>query len=137
MASSSNPPPPAERASEIINQLPSSPNLITKTGTAVLGTGLLATAISQELYVFNEETVLLIGSLILFTYLGKVCVVVLFIVNQLQQSISIILTVTCRSSGSPTVNGLRPKSSVSRRSLTALAPNTHKQSRTASHLLEK
>ena len=134
MASSSNPLPPAERASEIINQLPSSPNLITKTGTAVLGTGLLATAISQELYVFNEETVLLIGSLILFTYLGKVCVVVLFI---LQQSVYVILTVTCRSSGSPTVNGLRPKSSVSRRSLTALAPNTHKQSRTASHLLEK
>ncbi|KAI6116764.1 ATP4, subunit B of the stator stalk of mitochondrial F1F0 ATP synthase [Pisolithus croceorrhizus] len=48
--STSNPP-PSERASEIINSLPSSPNLITKTSTAILGTGLLATAISQELYV--------------------------------------------------------------------------------------
>ncbi|TFK59202.1 ATP synthase [Pluteus cervinus] len=72
LATSSNPPPPAERASEIIEKLPSSPNLITKTGTALLGTGLAATAISQELYVVNEETVLLVGSIILFTYLGKV-----------------------------------------------------------------
>ena len=73
MATSSNPPPPAERASEIINKLPSSPNLITKTGTAVLGTGLVATAISQELYVLNEESLILAGSLILFTYIAKVC----------------------------------------------------------------
>lgn len=72
MASSSNPPPPAERASEIINKLPSSPNLITKTGTAILGTGLAAAAISQELYVVNEETILLVGSIIFFTYVGKV-----------------------------------------------------------------
>jgi F-type H+-transporting ATPase subunit b len=67
---SSNPP-PAERASEIIEKLPSSPSLITKTGTAVLGTGLLATAISQELYVMNEESVLALGSLILFGYIAK------------------------------------------------------------------
>ncbi|KAF7431106.1 atp4 subunit B of the stator stalk of mitochondrial F1F0 ATP synthase [Pleurotus ostreatus] len=72
LATSSNPPPPAERASEIINKLPSSPNLITKTGTAVLGTGLVATAISQELYVLNEESLILAGSLILFTYIAKV-----------------------------------------------------------------
>jgi len=72
LATPSNPPPPAERASEIINKLPSSPNLITKTGTAILGTGLAATAISQELYVVNEETVLLVGSIIFFTYLAKV-----------------------------------------------------------------
>ncbi|KAF8659812.1 hypothetical protein AX16_001697 [Volvariella volvacea WC 439] len=72
LASSANPPPPAERANEVINKLPSSPNLITKTGSAVLGTGLAATAISQELYVVNEETILLVGSIILFTYLGKI-----------------------------------------------------------------
>ncbi|TFK39666.1 ATP synthase [Crucibulum laeve] len=71
MASSSKPP-PEERASEIVNKLPSSPGLITKTGTALLGTGLVATAISQELYVVNEESILLIGSIILFTYLGKI-----------------------------------------------------------------
>ncbi|KAI0791924.1 ATP synthase [Abortiporus biennis] len=68
---SSNPPPPAERASEIINNLPSSPNLITKTGSAILGTGLLATAISQELYVMNEETVIAVGFAILITFIAK------------------------------------------------------------------
>ncbi|KIL69049.1 hypothetical protein M378DRAFT_157284 [Amanita muscaria Koide BX008] len=72
MASSSNPPPPAERASEIVNKLPSSPNLITKTGTALLGTGLAAAAISQELYVVNEESIILIASVIVFTYIAKV-----------------------------------------------------------------
>jgi len=74
MASSSpsNPPPPAERAAEIIDKLPSHPSLITKTGTAILGSGLLATAISQELYVFNEETVIAVGYIILFTYIAKV-----------------------------------------------------------------
>ncbi|KAJ8482463.1 hypothetical protein ONZ45_g14945 [Pleurotus djamor] len=72
LATSSNPPPPSERASEIIEKLPSSPNLITKTGTAVLGTGLVATAISQELYVLNEESLILAGSLILFTYIAKI-----------------------------------------------------------------
>ena len=74
MASSSNPPPPAERAAEIVDKLPSHPSLITKTGTAILGSGLLATAISQELYVFNEETVIAVGYLILFGYIAKVCV---------------------------------------------------------------
>ncbi|EDR08704.1 uncharacterized protein LACBIDRAFT_249479 [Laccaria bicolor S238N-H82] len=72
MASSSNPPPPAERASEIVNKLPSKPGLITKTGTAVLGTGLAAAAISQELYVVNEESIVLIASIIVFTYIAKV-----------------------------------------------------------------
>jgi len=65
-------PPPSERASEIIEKLPSSPSLITKTGTALLGTGLIAAAISQELYVVNEESIVLIASLIVFTYLGKI-----------------------------------------------------------------
>jgi hypothetical protein len=71
-SSSSNPPPPAERAAEIVDKLPSHPNLITKTGTAILGSGLLATAISQELYVFNEETVIAVGYFILFAYIAKV-----------------------------------------------------------------
>jgi F-type H+-transporting ATPase subunit b len=70
--SSSSPPPPAERATEIIDKLPSHPSLVTKTGTAILGSGLLATAISQELYVFNEETVIAVGTLILFGYIAKV-----------------------------------------------------------------
>ncbi|THH08397.1 hypothetical protein EW146_g9005 [Bondarzewia mesenterica] len=68
----STPPPPAERASEVINKLPSSPNLITKTGSAILGSGLIAAAISQELYVMNEETVVAVGYLILFTYIAKI-----------------------------------------------------------------
>lgn len=72
MASSSDPKPPAERASEVVNSLPSSPNLVTKTGSVILGTGILAAAISQELYVFNEETVIAAGYLILFTYIARV-----------------------------------------------------------------
>jgi F-type H+-transporting ATPase subunit b len=72
MANSSKPP-PEQRAAEIIDKLPSSPGLITKTGTAVLGTGLLAAAISQELYVMNEETVIAAGFLILATLIGRVC----------------------------------------------------------------
>jgi len=64
-------PPPAEKASEIINNLPSSPNLVTKTGTVILGTGILATAISQELYVMNEETVLAVGFMLLLGFIGK------------------------------------------------------------------
>ncbi|KAJ7777336.1 ATP4, subunit B of the stator stalk of mitochondrial F1F0 ATP synthase [Mycena metata] len=71
MASSSNPPPPSERASEIINKLPSSPNLITKAGTAVLGTGVVAAAISSELYVISDETVLLVGSMIFLTLVAR------------------------------------------------------------------
>ncbi|KAG5644516.1 hypothetical protein DXG03_008258 [Asterophora parasitica] len=71
LATSSNPP-PEQRASELIEKLPSSPGLLTKTGSAILGTGLAATAISQELYVVNEETIILIASAIFFTYLGKV-----------------------------------------------------------------
>jgi hypothetical protein len=71
-SSSSNPPPPAKRAAKIIEKLPSHPSLITKTSTAILGSGLLAAAISQELYVFNEETVIAVGYLILFSYIAKV-----------------------------------------------------------------
>jgi F-type H+-transporting ATPase subunit b len=65
-------PNPSERASEIINKMPESPNLITRTGTALLGVGLSAAAISQELYVVNEETVIAVGTLILFAAIGRV-----------------------------------------------------------------
>jgi len=65
------PTPPAERAQEIIHSVPST-SLVTKTGAVVLGTALTATAISQELYVVNEETVVLAGFLILTTYLAKI-----------------------------------------------------------------
>jgi len=70
MATSSQTPPP-EKAAEIINKLPSSPGLVSKTGTALLGTGLAAAAISQELYVVNEESIVLLASIIVFTYIGK------------------------------------------------------------------
>ena len=63
--------PPAEKASEIINKLPSSHNLVTKTGTVILGSGLVAPAISQELYVVNEETVIAIGFFMLLGYIAK------------------------------------------------------------------
>lgn len=65
--------PPADKASEIINKLPSSPNLVTKTGTVILGSGLAATAISQELYVMNEETVIAVGFFLLLGFIAKVC----------------------------------------------------------------
>jgi hypothetical protein len=41
-------PSPEDRASELVEKLPSSPNLITKTGTALLGAGTLAAAISKN-----------------------------------------------------------------------------------------
>jgi len=64
------PQPPAERANAIIDSIPGN-SLATKTGTIVLGTGLTAAAISSELYVVNEETVVLVGFLILVTYIGR------------------------------------------------------------------
>jgi hypothetical protein len=71
-SSPSSPPPHAERGAEITDKLPSHASLITNTGTAILGSGLLATAISQELCVFNEETLIAIGYFILFAYIAKV-----------------------------------------------------------------
>jgi F-type H+-transporting ATPase subunit b len=46
--------------------------LISKTGTVVLGTGVAAAAISQELYVVNEETIVLVGTAIMFTLLARI-----------------------------------------------------------------
>lgn len=70
-------PSPAEKANEIIESVPSG-NIVTKTGAIILGTGLTATAISQELYVVNEETVILAGFLILATFIAKVSRAVFF-----------------------------------------------------------
>ena len=70
--STNNQQPPAERAAELVDKLPSSPILIAETGSVIFGTGLLATAISQELYVVNEESVILGGFLILATFIAKV-----------------------------------------------------------------
>ena len=53
-------PTPDEKATSIINSVPST-SLFTKTGGVLLGTGLTAAAISSELYVANEETVLAVG----------------------------------------------------------------------------
>ncbi|TIB75878.1 hypothetical protein E3Q22_01601 [Wallemia mellicola] len=64
-------PAPAEKASSLIDSLPGN-SVVSKTGSVVLGTGLTAAAISQELYVVNEESILAIGSLILFAYIAKI-----------------------------------------------------------------
>lgn len=91
MASSSDPKPPAERAAEVVNSLPSSPNLVTKTGSIILGTGILAAAISQELYVFNEETIIAAGYLILFTYIARVRIAHRFSTSSLLTSENVYL----------------------------------------------
>ncbi|KAJ9092628.1 hypothetical protein QFC19_008666 [Naganishia cerealis] len=53
-------PSPEEKATSIINSVPQT-SLFTKTSGVLLGTGLTAAAISSELYVANEETVLAVG----------------------------------------------------------------------------
>lgn len=73
-------PPPSEKAAELINKLPSKPSVVTQTGTALLGTGIAATAISQELYVVNEESIVLLASIMVFTYIGKASKLVVSII---------------------------------------------------------
>ena len=51
---------PKQKALSIIDSLPGN-SLITKTGYITVGTGLLTLAISKELYVLNEETLLLLS----------------------------------------------------------------------------
>ncbi|KAK4686956.1 F-type H+-transporting ATPase subunit b, partial [Tremellales sp. Uapishka_1] len=63
-------PTPDEKAASIINSVPST-SLFTKTGGVVLGTGLTAAAISSELYVANEETVLAVGFFIILFAVGR------------------------------------------------------------------
>lgn len=68
--SNSTKPTPESKASSLIDSLPGN-SLISKTGWVTLGTGLSAAAISQELYVANEETVIVAGFLVLITLVGK------------------------------------------------------------------
>ncbi|KAK1927790.1 putative ATP synthase [Papiliotrema laurentii] len=63
-------PTPDEKAASIINAVPSS-SLWTKTGGLILGTGLTAAAVSSELYVVNEETVLAVGFIIIVAAIAK------------------------------------------------------------------
>ena len=131
-SSSSNPPPPAERAAEIVDKLPSHPNLITKTGTAILGSGLLATAISQELYVFNEETVIAVGYLILFGYIAKVCVL-----SAVSRVFFFFLKNDYRSSACLTKIGQRTTFHASRTCLRVPGLSTRRPCRTASMQWDK
>ncbi|KAL9938850.1 hypothetical protein V8E36_002569 [Tilletia maclaganii] len=63
-------PSPEARASALLDVLPGN-SLVSKTGWVTLGTGISAIAISNELYVVNEETVILAGFLIFATLLGR------------------------------------------------------------------
>ncbi|SPC61949.1 probable H+-transporting two-sector ATPase chain b precursor, mitochondrial [Ustilago sp. UG-2017b] len=66
----SDKPSPEARASSILDALPGN-SLFSKTGWVTLGTGLTAVAISKEIYVANEETVILVGSLIFAVLVGR------------------------------------------------------------------
>ena len=66
----SDKPSPEARASSILDALPGN-SLVSKTGWVTLGTGLTAVAISKEIYVANEETVILVGSLIFSVLVGR------------------------------------------------------------------
>ncbi|SPO29989.1 probable H+-transporting two-sector ATPase chain b precursor, mitochondrial [Ustilago trichophora] len=66
----SDKPSPEARASSILDALPGN-SLVSKTGWVTLGTGLTAVAISKEIYVANEETVILVGSLIFAVLVGR------------------------------------------------------------------
>jgi len=61
---------PDEKAASLINAVPTS-SLWTKTGGVVLGTALTAAAVSTELYVANEETVLAVGFFIIVAAVGR------------------------------------------------------------------
>jgi F-type H+-transporting ATPase subunit b len=52
---------PKEKANSIINALPGN-SFISKTGYVTLGTGLATFMISKEIYVFNEESLVLIAT---------------------------------------------------------------------------
>ena len=63
-------PSPEAKASSIIDSLPGN-SLISKTTWVTLGAGLTAFGVSNELYVANDETVILAGFLIFATLLGR------------------------------------------------------------------
>ncbi|SPO41347.1 probable H+-transporting two-sector ATPase chain b precursor, mitochondrial [Pseudozyma flocculosa] len=66
----SDKPSPEAKASSLIESLPGN-SLVSKTGWVTLGTGLTAVAISKEIYVANEETVILAASLIFAVIVGR------------------------------------------------------------------
>jgi F-type H+-transporting ATPase subunit b len=57
-------PDPKTRAAALIDALPGN-SLLSKTGFLTVGTAALATAVSKELYIFNDESVILICSSLL------------------------------------------------------------------------
>ncbi|KAI8992121.1 hypothetical protein BDF20DRAFT_832103 [Mycotypha africana] len=61
---------PKEKANSIINSLPGN-SLVSKTGFLTLGTGLATYIISKEIYVVNEETLVLISTAGLLVVLLK------------------------------------------------------------------
>lgn len=58
------PPDPKSRAAALIDALPGN-TIISKTGFLTVGAAALATAVSKELYIFNDESVILICSSLL------------------------------------------------------------------------
>ncbi|ORZ30685.1 hypothetical protein BCR44DRAFT_1503527 [Catenaria anguillulae PL171] len=63
-------PEPAQKAKSVIDALPGN-NIVSKTGILTLGTGAAAFAISKEIYVFNEETLILASFLGIATLLYR------------------------------------------------------------------
>lgn len=63
-------PSPEAKASSIIDALPGN-SLISKTTWVTLGAGMTAFAVSNELYVANDETVIMAGFLIFATLIGR------------------------------------------------------------------
>src|ERR1700738_711474 len=57
-------PDPKTRAAALIDALPGN-SLLSKTGFLTVGTAALATAVSKELYIFNDESVILLCSSLL------------------------------------------------------------------------
>jgi F-type H+-transporting ATPase subunit b len=57
-------PDPKSRAAALIDSLPGN-SILSKTGFLTVGTAALATAVSKELYIFNDESVILICSSLL------------------------------------------------------------------------
>ncbi|KAI9173089.1 atp4 subunit B of the stator stalk of mitochondrial F1F0 ATP synthase [Blastocladiella emersonii ATCC 22665] len=68
--SSETRPEPAQKAKSVIDALPGN-NIVSKTGIVTLGTGAAAFAISKEIYVFNEETLILASFLGIATLLYR------------------------------------------------------------------
>ncbi|WFD41309.1 atp4 subunit B of the stator stalk of mitochondrial F1F0 ATP synthase [Malassezia japonica] len=66
----SDKPSPEAKASSLIDALPGN-SLVSKTTWVTLGAGLTAFTVSNELYVANDETVILAGFLIFATLVGR------------------------------------------------------------------